>query len=188
MRTTVQNTRGATAEQSEECARSWSLRVDQAWRTLEATRSAIDRADNKAAIVLASSGATGAALFSLVDAHRPLAVAATIAVSICAVSVLVAAAFAGLVLLPRRERGSAPTSLLYFDHVFRMTDMDADTYAALTTRLFGDPAELCREISTQIWTTSKVAAAKYTWVHRSMIGLFAALIAVGTAALAIGIG
>lgn len=114
---------------------------------------------------LSESAVSCAVSAVIVDTHRPLGLAASIAVSIC-----------------------APTSLLYFDHVFRMTDMGADTYVALTARLFGDPAELCREISAQIWTTSKVAAAKYTWVHRSMIGLFSALIAVGTAALAIGIG
>jgi hypothetical protein len=162
--------------------------VEQAWRTLEATRSAIDRADNKAAIALASSGATGAALFSLAETHKLLGIAAIIAISLCAALILAAALCAGLVLLPRRERGREPTSLLYFDHVSRMAEVDADSYAQLASRLFGEPVELCDEISTQIWATSKVAAAKYTWVHRSMICLFCALLAVGTAALAIGIG
>jgi hypothetical protein len=162
--------------------------VEQAWRTLEATRSAIDRADNKAAIVLASSGATGAALFSLSDTHRPLGIAAAVAVSVCAVSILAAALCAGLVLLPRRDRGREPTSLLYFDHVSRMAEIGAETYWVLTRRLFGDPVELCHEITSQIWTTSRVAAAKYAWVHRSMIFLFCALLGVGAAALSIGIG
>lgn len=164
-----------------------SFVVEQAWRALETTNRSIDRADAKAAVVLAASGTTGVVLFGLVDGHKTLGSWAEAMLVLSAVLTFAASAFAGLTLRPRRERRTALPSLLYFDHIMRIPDATATTYVELAKALFLDPEALCGDIVGQVWATGRVATAKYTWVNRSLICLFGALVTAGITALIIGV-
>ncbi len=158
--------------------------VEQAWRTLEHTGRSIDRADTKAGAALAASGGTGAILYNLAAA-RPIGPWSGIALAMSAILTLSAAVFASLVLWPRRDRGSKPTSFVYFDHVMRTPGATANEYVSKAAILFRDPEALYRDLGSQIWATGTVDAAPYAWVDRAMGCLLAGLLTTGISALII---
>ena len=182
MRVTAQTLETAT-ERERDRRQLLAFSAEHAWRTLEATRAAVDRADAKAAAMIAASGVTAAALFSLVDAHRSVNRWTLVLLAACAASALATAACAGMALRPRRHRTLVPTSLIYFDHVARMPGFSVEVYVRHARELFADPAALCDEISAQVWSVARVSAAKYAWVDRSLFCLMTNLLTLGACSL-----
>lgn len=182
MRVTAQTLENAT-EREKDRRQSLAFSAEHAWRTLEATRAAVDRADAKAAAMIAASGVTAAALFSLVGGHRSVNRWTVALLAACAVSALATAACAGMALRPRRHRMLMPTSLIYFDHVARMPGFSVEMYVHHARALFADPAALCDEISAQVWSVAKVSAVKYAWVDRSLFCLMTNLVTLGACSL-----
>lgn len=156
--------------------------VDQAWRTLENIDRSIDRADAKAAAVLTADGALGVVLFTLAG-HGRLSDWAMGALALAVALTFTAAVQAGLTLWPRRSRAGAPATLVYHDDIAGLPDPTVEGYVARASALFRDPAAMGRELTTQIWATGRVAAAKYVWVNRSLLSLVGALLATGLTAL-----
>ena len=156
--------------------------VDQAWRTLENIDRSIDRADAKAAAALTAAGAIGVALFALAG-HGRLSAWAIGALALGIALTFTAAVQAGLTLWPRRNRDGAPTTLVYHDDIARLPDPTVEGYVARASALFADPAAMSRELTSQIWATGRVAAAKYVWINRSVLSLVGALLATGLTAL-----
>lgn len=174
-------------ERARDQRQTLAFSADQAWRTLEAVRASIDRADTKAGAVIAASGITGAALFSLVETFRSPGLWTIAAFALCAASALAAAACAGMALRPRRLRMLSPTSLIYFDHVARMPGWSAEVYVRHARELFADPAALCDEIAAQVWAVAKVSAAKYSWVDRALFFLIINLLVLGIGAVTLSV-
>ena len=186
MRVTAQALEQAV-ERARDHRQTLNFSADQAWRTLEAARASIDRADTKAGAVIAASGITGAALFSLVGTHRAPGLWTIAAFALCAASALAAAACAGMALRPRRLRTLSPTSLIYFDHVARMPGWSAEVYVRHARELFADPAALCDEIAAQVWSVARVSAMKYSWVDRSLFFLMFNLLMLGVATVMLAV-
>jgi hypothetical protein len=164
---------------------SMTFAVEQSWRTLEHTGQSIDRADAKAAAILAASGGVGAILYGLADERAATSGWIASALIVSAVSIVASALCAGLTLRPRRDRASIPSSLVYFDHIARALDLSVNEYLTRATGRFSDPEALYRDLATQIWVTGKVAAAKYAWVDRAMTFLLIGLLATGITALSL---
>lgn len=156
--------------------------VDHAWRLLAANNTAIDRADAKAGAVVAVCGVSVGALVAVYSVHRFNAAVVSSGL-LCAILALASTACAGLALRPRRQRGHEPESLLYFDHVARMTASSAENYTLSVHALFIDTEALAVQISRQIWSTARLATAKYDWVDRAMILLFGNLLSLALTAL-----
>ena len=164
-----------------------SFAVDQAWRTLEHTGRSIDRADAKAAAVLAASGGVGVILYNLGGEHSAAGLWSAFGLGLSAVLTLTAAVFAGVALRPRRAPGTTPLSLVYFDHIAHMPDPSAAGYVSRVSKLFLEPEELCRDLGTQVWATGQIAATKFGWVSRALSCMLAALCATGVTAVIIGL-
>ena len=157
--------------------------VEQAWRTLEHNDRAIDRADAKAAAVLAADGAIGVTLFGLADSQTRLGGYAVATLALSAVFAITAAILTGLTLWPRRFRDTTPKTLVYHGDIARMTDSSVDRYVTQSSLLFVDPEELRRQLASQIWATGRVAAIKYMWVNLALASLLCSLAATSMAAL-----
>ena len=157
--------------------------VEQAWRTLEHNDRAIDRADAKAAVVLAADGAIAVTLFSLTDNQARLDGYAVATLTLSAVFTIAAAIMTGLTLWPRRFRTAAPTTLVYHGDIARMTDPSVDRYVTQASLLFIDPEELGRQLASQIWATGRVAATKYMWVNLALTSLLCSVAVTSMAAL-----
>lgn len=159
---------------------------DQAWHILERTGSSISDADTKAGFILGAAGVASGALFSIVHGAQTPTAWTVVAAIICAALLLACALCAGMGVLPRRRRRVIPASLVYFDHVARLQSRSGEEYAAELAELLGRPERLTRELGLQIWETSRVAAAKYSWIDRALILLLSALLVLSaTAVLAV---
>lgn len=156
--------------------------VDRAWRLLDTNHAAIDRADAKAGAVVAACGVSAAALVAVYSAHHADTAAISSAL-LCAALALASTSCAGLALLPRRMRSWQPDSLIYFDHVTRMTDSSVESYVQSARSLFSDEEALTTEITRQVWMTARLATVKYDWIDRAVILLFGNLLALGLTAL-----
>lgn len=161
--------------------------VEQAWRTLEHSDRAIDRADAKAAAVLAADSAIAVTLFTLADNQPRLGAYAVVALALGATLVLATAVLTGLTLWPRRFRASAPTTLVYHGDIARMTDASVGSYVTQASVLFIDPEALSRQLASQIWATGRVAATKYMWVNLAVTSLLCSLAVTSVAALFIAV-
>lgn len=149
---------------------------------LDAIHSAIDRADAKAGAVVAACGVSAAALTTVCGAHR-VGAAAIVCALLCAALMLASVSCAGLALRPRRMRAASLSSLVYFDHIARLSHNSAEVYVRDARALFGDAEALTEDILHQVWATSQLATAKYDWLDRAVVLLFAVLLTLGLTVL-----
>lgn len=157
-------------------------RPNHAWKLFDVVNARIEHADIKAGAVLGACGVAAAALIGLINAPAgdTFYLLATAAVS--GFFVLVSAVLCCGVLWPRRLRGELPESLIYFDHLARMT-ASPETREKHLQSLLADPESLSAEIVKQILATSRVASRKYDLLDRAMACFFAALITLSATAL-----
>jgi hypothetical protein len=159
--------------------------VEDAWRTLSLVLDLIKHAETKAGLTLSGSGVLGGVLLSIMAHQRRPSVALSIAGTLCAVLVTVAAAGAGMALRPvLRTRGST-NSLLFFMHIADGTHASVLMFANSFRTLVTNPSALVSEIATQIWENSHVARRKHLW---NRIGTSALLLALAPLAMAALLG
>jgi len=163
-----------------------SILADRTWKLLDTNHSAIDRADAKAAAVVAACGACAAALVAVCDTHR-ISPAAAVSALLCAALTLASMSCAGLALRPRRLRSERPGSLVYFDHVARTSSRSAEAYTRSVLSLFADAEALAADISFQIWATARLATAKYDWLDRAIVLLFGNFLALSLTVLLLAV-
>lgn len=156
--------------------------TESLWKVLEHTNDWLRFADTKAAGALAGSGVLGGlAANALLDGSTHLSWPARFFVVTGLIALLVAAALALYVIVPRHKVGE-PTSLIYYEHVARKYKNDPDAHHADLMKMLGDRDETGRQLANQIWANATVARQKYLYSSWSLLALAIAvlLLAVGT--------
>jgi hypothetical protein len=146
----------------------------RAWKLFDVITSRIDHADAKAAAILGGCGVAAAALVGLITGWGGHDVVLLTAAVVSGAFVLTSAVFSCGVLWPRRLRGKIPQSLIYFDHLARLTDPPGARDQLRS--LLEDPEALSTEILKQVLATSRVALRKYDLLDRAMLFFFATLL------------
>lgn len=147
-------------------------------------REELNRADTKAAILLAGASAVIAALLSAsAPSGRPLRYL-DVAVQLlwwgsAAVAGL-AVALLGAAIYPRvRRTGPSPPATAYFADIAAYRDI-----ASLHSAVYGSAADELSELVGQLWRVSRIVAAKYRMIA---LGLWSLLIAALGCCLALGL-
>jgi hypothetical protein len=134
---------------------------------------------------MGTAGVIGGALYNLVGDRAHPGLVFDVAATICAISVVAAATFAGLCLMPRLRSKDEPNSLIYFHHIARRhrgTTGSAD-YARSLGALADDNNLLLKEIGTQIWANTQVACQKYKMNKLGLIAILLAILALAATSI-----
>ena len=160
---------------------------EAAWKILTLVNDWIRHAETKAAAALASSGATGALLYTLVKDNRPLVLGVGIGSGVCALLIFAASGAAAMALRPRLGGPGSPTSLLYYGSIARTYPIGVDAYRTALTALLSDPPALVAAIADQAWVNARIAYRKYRWTNLSISTLLLALLALAVTAIIAGV-
>ncbi|WP_157246896.1 Pycsar system effector family protein [Nonomuraea typhae] len=147
--------------------------AEDAWKALTLVLDLVKHAEMKAGLTLASAGAVGGVLYSLIRSVPRASVLFGTTAGFCVLFVIVAASAAGLALIPRVR--SEPTNLLHFHHVATRFGIRSDVYMGELSALVTQPDALVSAIAHQVWANARVARQKYRWATLALIALLAAL-------------
>jgi len=144
---------------------------------LAVVNDSIRHAENKGAVTLGAAGAVGGVLYNLAGNRAHPGIAFDVSAAICGISVIAAAIFAAVCLMPRLRSNDEPNSLVYFNHIARRhrgITGSAD-YSLSLKALIRDNNLLLEDLGAQIWANTQVARQKY---QMNKLGLLAILLAI----------
>lgn len=155
---------------------------DEAWKVLTLVNEWIKHAEVKLGATLASSGASGAILFNLIDFSENVTIFSILASTVCGATVALSGLFAMIGLYPVirvRHGGDRCVNPIFFQDIAASFEGNPGVYLDRLTEITGSPEDLVRHIGQQIYANSMVARRKYRWANRAVRTFLLSITALG---------
>ena len=149
--------------------------TDDAWRALMLQIDLVKHAETKAAATLASAGLAGGLLYTLVSQTKTGGTPFAVLASVTALTIVAAAAAAGIALRPRLFARHAGPNLLFYSSIVRRFGRDADAFGRDFAALLADRPALIAALAAQVLGNAHVADRKYRSVTVALLALMTAL-------------